>query len=168
MSNKTNHPSLFTDARVKESAIQIALLGHTDVEICKILSIAPSKFNLWKHKDTIWWEALKESKVNSDSEVEKSLRKRAMGYDVVETHITKEGQAIETNKHIPPDTVACIFWLKNREPERWRDRQEISHSGNIQYQYKDMTDDELIARSRKSGLDLPERIKRRIGTQSQN
>lgn len=34
------------------------------------------------------------------------------------------GQLVETKEvieEIPPDTSACIFWLKNRMPERWRD-----------------------------------------------
>jgi hypothetical protein len=24
-------------------------------------------------------------------------------------------------QHVPPDVTACIFWLKNRDPEHWRD-----------------------------------------------
>lgn len=27
-----------------------------------------------------------------------------------------------TKKHVPPDTTAQIFWLKNRKPEQWRDK----------------------------------------------
>ena len=30
-----------------------------------------------------------------------------------------------------PDTTAQIFWLKNRRPDRWRDKQDIEHSGQI-------------------------------------
>ena len=26
--------------------------------------------------------------------------------------------------YIPGDTTAQIFWLKNRKPEKWRDKQE--------------------------------------------
>ena len=35
---------------------------------------------------------------------------------------------IETVKHYPPDTTAAIFWLKNRQVERWRDKQEVDHT----------------------------------------
>ena len=35
-------------------------------------------------------------------------------------------------KHIPPDTTAQIFWLKNRRPDRWRDKQQIEHSGTLE------------------------------------
>lgn len=37
-----------------------------------------------------------------------------------------------TVKHIPPDTTAQIFWLKNRRPDRWRDKQQIEHSGTLE------------------------------------
>ena len=36
-----------------------------------------------------------------------------------------------TIKHYPSDTTACIFWLKNRKSENWRDRKEVEHSGEI-------------------------------------
>ena len=28
-------------------------------------------------------------------------------------------------EHVPPDTTAMIFWLKNRRPEQWRDKREV-------------------------------------------
>ena len=34
---------------------------------------------------------------------------------------------VETVEHYPPDTTAMIFWLKNRQPDRWRDRAEVEH-----------------------------------------
>lgn len=129
-------PSLFTDERVKEAIIQIALLGHKDTEICKIVSIGESTLNEWKLKDAEFAESLKEAKIKSDADVEKSLRKRAMGYDVVETLVDKKGEQFQTNKHIPPDTTACIFWLKNRQSERWRDTHEVKSDVNHNYNLK--------------------------------
>lgn len=37
----------------------------------------------------------------------------------------------EITKEVLPDTTAQIFWLKNRRPDRWRDKQDIEHSGQI-------------------------------------
>jgi hypothetical protein len=34
-------------------------------------------------------------------------------------------------EHIPPDVIACIFWLKNRRPELWRDKHDVEHSGEV-------------------------------------
>jgi hypothetical protein len=28
---------------------------------------------------------------------------------------------------LPPDVTACIFWLKNRDPQHWRDSQQMEH-----------------------------------------
>ena len=30
-------------------------------------------------------------------------------------------------EHVPPDVTACIFWLKNRDPQHWRDVQQMEH-----------------------------------------
>ena len=32
-------------------------------------------------------------------------------------------------KEVVPDTAAQIFWLKNRKPEAWRDKQNLEVSG---------------------------------------
>jgi hypothetical protein len=47
-------------------------------------------------------------------------------------------------KHVAPDTTAQIFWLKNRRPEEWRDRQEIHHH---------LTSAEDLAAARKRALE---------------
>ena len=35
---------------------------------------------------------------------------------------------IETKAHVPADPQLAMFWLKNRQPERWKDRMEVQHS----------------------------------------
>jgi hypothetical protein len=30
-------------------------------------------------------------------------------------------------EHVPPDVTACLFWLKNRDPQHWRDSQQLEH-----------------------------------------
>ncbi|VDG23679.1 helix-turn-helix domain-containing protein [Lactiplantibacillus mudanjiangensis] len=37
----------------------------------------------------------------------------------------------QAEKEVAPDTTAAIFWLKNRRPDKWRDRKELEHSGNL-------------------------------------
>ena len=34
-----------------------------------------------------------------------------------------------TTKEVAGDTTAQIFWLKNRKPAEWRDKQNIEHTG---------------------------------------
>ena len=31
-------------------------------------------------------------------------------------------EVVEEEIYIPPDTTAQIYWLKNRRPDKWRDR----------------------------------------------
>lgn len=51
-----------------------------------------------------------------------------MGYSHPETHVSNYmGDITKTEliKHYPSDTVAAFIWLKNRQPEKWRDKIEI-------------------------------------------
>lgn len=32
---------------------------------------------------------------------------------------------IEEQQYIPPNTTAQIFWLKNRQPKKWRDKVDV-------------------------------------------
>lgn len=45
---------------------------------------------------------------------------------------TKEVVSKRVTKHKSPETLAQIFWLKNRMPDQWRDKQEINHSGGLE------------------------------------
>ncbi|BFH60735.1 transposase [Paenibacillus azoreducens] len=51
----------------------------------------------------------------------------------------------EKTKEVSPDVTAQIFWLKNRRPNKWRDKQEIGHSGSVDVNnpLQGLTTDEL-------------------------
>jgi hypothetical protein len=46
-------------------------------------------------------------------------------------------------KFIPGNSTAQIFWLKNRKPNEWRDKQQIEHSGNVGLDISYMSDEDL-------------------------
>ena len=103
------------------------MLGATDADMARFFKVTVSTFNLWKLKHPKFSEALKVSKDQFDQRVEISLAQRAIGYSHPEDKIFfKDGKVVtvETTKHYPPETTACIFWLKNRQPETWRDVRE--------------------------------------------
>ncbi|GAX04083.1 hypothetical protein IWT140_01720 [Secundilactobacillus pentosiphilus] len=58
---------------------------------------------------------------------------------------TKDVVVRQVEKDVPPDTTAIIFWLKNRKPEAWRDKQDVNLGGDIgvRRSMKNLTDDEL-------------------------
>lgn len=90
------------------------------------MKIVPSTFYVWKEKFPEISEALKKGKEIIDFEVEQALLKRALGMTVKETRreVDANGRkrVIEIVHEIAPDTKAQIFWLKNRKPDKWRDR----------------------------------------------
>lgn len=105
--------------------------GLDDVALSKILHIVPSTLYEWKKEYPKLSEAIKRGKDDYDTGmVEVSLRQRANGYYHPEEKIfCNNGEILtyETTKHYPPDPASMIFWLKNRHPDRWRDKQEIDH-----------------------------------------
>lgn len=101
--------------------------GLTDVELAKELKVQPSTLYKWQRQYPEFAEALKLGKDNPDDRVEKSLYHRAIGYSYDAVKIMQyQGQPVVVpyTEHVPPDTTAAIFWLKNRRREEWRDRHE--------------------------------------------
>jgi hypothetical protein len=57
-------------------------------------------------------------------------------------------------EHVPPDVTACIFWLKNRDPQHWRDTRQLEHVlGKYIISDQPMTEEEW-ARERADVLDV--------------
>lgn len=106
--------------------------GLTDEQLAAKLGITATTLYDWKSKYPVISEALKRGKEVVDVEVENALLKRAMGYEYTETRTetADDGtvKTIVTQKTMPPDTTAQIFWLKNRRPAVWRDKQQVEHS----------------------------------------
>lgn len=110
-------------AEYAKQAEKLCRLGATDAELADFFEVTVSTISLWKVKNPKFSEALKLGKGPADERVEASLYHRATGYSHPEDDIrTVNGQLVitPTTKHYPPDTTACIFWLKNRRPDQWR------------------------------------------------
>jgi len=111
-----------------------ALEGMIEKDIAAKMGVSVSTFEMYKNTIPEFLQALKRGKAPIDTEVENALLKRALGFDYEETKTTTEDDKIKfetSTKHAAPDTTACIFWLKNRKPKEWRDKQDIEHSGNM-------------------------------------
>lgn len=100
------------------------------------MGIVLSTLCVYKNKFPEIKEALKRGKAPVDIEVENALLKRALGYEyeevTTEIFSTPDGgerkHIKKTKKQVPPDTTAQIFWLKNRRPDVWRDKREITQA----------------------------------------
>jgi len=115
-------------------AEKLCKLGATDLEVADFFGINVATLYRWKGEHDEFCEALKSGKEASDNRVERSLFSRATGYEHDEVDIrVVMNQIVKTpiRKFYPPDTTAAIFWLKNRKPAEWRDKQELEHSGSV-------------------------------------
>lgn len=106
--------------------------GLSEEQIAKCMGISRSTLSEWKKRFPDIADNLKKSKQLADVKVENALFKRAVGYAYDEITYerkrdptTGEYKKIEVKrvtKEVQPDVAAQIFWLKNRRPERWKDR----------------------------------------------
>lgn len=123
-------------------------MGATMEELSNLLGVSLSTVWKWRHEH----EEFKNSIITGSDEfasrcIEVSLRERAEGYEydeikeegIIFTTKTHKGEKIEvpaikrtvTRKKIAPDPLAIIFWLRNRQPERWKDVRHII--GQVNY-----------------------------------
>lgn len=114
--------------------------GLTDEQLAHNCGINTSTLYDWKRKYPEISKALKKGKEVVDVEVENALLKRAKGFEYNEQTFERIWNPdlqkyIKVNtktvtKMITPETAAAIFWLKNRKPEQWREKQ-ADQSGAI-------------------------------------
>lgn len=106
--------------------------GLTDEDIARKMGVSMTTFYRWQQEHREIREALKRGKDVVDIQVENALLRRALGYSYNETTreleldpLTGEKTLKTTKvvtKQVAPDTTAQIFWLKNRRPNKWRDK----------------------------------------------
>lgn len=134
--------------------------GLSNEQIASNMGVAQSTLYEWQKKHLEISEALKTGKAISDIEVENALFKRATGFSFYEVTqeavLDKKGkpqfdhdgnQLLVTTKRVKkyqaPDTGAAAFWLKNRKPETWQEKQSVAVSGNINNPLEGLTTEEL-------------------------
>ena len=102
--------------------------GLTYEQIANNMGIGLTTLKEWRQKEPTIQATLKKGREVADYEVENALFKRAIGYTIKinEQKIDKDGCIHDLVKdvHIPGDTTAQIFWLKNRKKNEWRDKIE--------------------------------------------
>ena len=116
----------------------LAAAGATQGVIAARLGVEPSTVTNWKKEYPEFEEALRTGRelhieMQQVRKVESALYKRARGYEIVEEHTepdpdNPEQQRVSrrVTKHIPGDVRAQQFFLINRSPEKWKQRQEVT------------------------------------------
>jgi hypothetical protein len=116
-----------------EQVTKLCRLGATDKEIADFFEVTETTINNWKIQHTEFFESIKKGKIIADAEIAEKLYHRAIGYEHPDVDIRViDGEIVETDlvKYYPPDPVAAIFWLKNRQRKKWRDKVEQGFTDN--------------------------------------
>jgi transposase len=100
--------------------------GLTDEQISHNMGVSRSTLYEWKKNYPDFLDALKRGKEVIDRQVENALLKSALGFEYEEEMITNKGDVVKVKKYERPSNTAQIFWLKNRKPVDWRDKQELN------------------------------------------
>ena len=109
--------------------------GLTDEQISENMGINRRTLTDWKNKYDPISLTLKRGKEVVDRQVENALLRRALGYEYEEVKEKFEGEELTertvTKKEVVPDVTAQIFWLKNRKPDKWRDKPDYEDTSAI-------------------------------------
>ncbi|MCU7583617.1 terminase [Riemerella anatipestifer] len=145
MENKVGRPTKYDANYHPAQALKFCLAGLTDAQMANLFEITEGTLNNWKNEHPEFLESIKKGKEEADANVASTLYKRALGhkekrqvpikvkqYDEHDRQIEKV-EVVEVEDYYPPETSAQIFWLKNRQPKAWRDRQdiELNQKGSI-------------------------------------
>ena len=114
--------------------------GLSLAQIAHNVGVADSTFRRWKEENEALSAAIKRGNAPVDLEVENAMLKSALGHKEtvrkaikVKTEKQKVGEGkiveehieyVDEEVYIPPQVVAQIFWLKNRRPDKWKDKVE--------------------------------------------
>lgn len=148
MANKTGRKNAYEEKILPKLALieGWARDGLTNEQIAKNLGISRTTFQKYAKDENELSEHLKRGKEISDYMVENELFKKATGFTQKEKRLFKikeveyengkrkrEKERIEEKEvdvYYPPELGAQVFWLKNRRPNKWRDKQEVHHEAD--------------------------------------
>jgi hypothetical protein len=128
--SKGGRPSGYSPEYVGQ-AEKLSKLGATVDGLADFFGVCSKTIERWAARYPEFCLALKIGGAPCDDRVERSLYHRATGYSFKSEKVFQfQGEIVRTAtvEHVPPDTTAAIFWLKNRRKEQWRDKSEVDQT----------------------------------------
>src|SRR5262245_18695248 len=124
MSNP-GHPTIYK-SEYSELAHNYCLLGATNEQLGTFLGVTRQTIYNWIEAHPDFAKSVAEGRHLADARVARSLYTRALGITQKVERTTKssngETKTVTNTLYYPPDSQACIFWLRNRSRCTWRDR----------------------------------------------
>ena len=132
----------------------------TDAEMAKEMGISSSTFYEWLKKHPEMSETVTRARTGADARavnervetalggvraLKKPIKIKTTTYDARGRRIDREKIVMaEEEVYIKADVKAQIFWLTNREPERWRNKVEaaIVDDNTVNYVFREATSEE--------------------------
>jgi hypothetical protein len=105
------------------------LLGATNEDLAGFFGVTRRTIDNWIAAHADFAAAVRSGRVVADMRVARCLYERAVGWQqTVERTVLRqrEEKVLKSIVNHPPDTRACIFWLRNRRRESWGDRVPVS------------------------------------------
>lgn len=136
MAKAKGRPSKYNPALHPTLVGYIARLYISDEEIAAQLNITEQTLNNWKKEHKDFFASLKKGKADRNKQVENALFKRCLGYEYEEKVYRPDENGkqklVEVKvKRQPPSDVAIIYFLNNRDPENWSNKNYHEHAGEI-------------------------------------
>ena len=122
----TGTPASYRAEYAEQGRKLCLLLGATDQDLAHFFNISPETLSEWLARVPDFATAIRAGKELADADVADRLHRRAIGYSHEAVRVFSD-RNVSYVESFPPDTSACIFWLKSRQPDRWRDKIEHEH-----------------------------------------
>lgn len=131
---KLGRPSDLT-ANIYHAIVHLSAQGKTKQEIADTLGFPRSTINYWTFVNENLKHDIHMAKSLADEAVELALFQSAVGFSHPEEKVfmTKGGRIVthETIKQYAPSVDACKYWLNNRKPKQWSNKEKLPDSGNL-------------------------------------
>jgi hypothetical protein len=104
------------------------MLGATNETLAARFDVCRRTIGSWIASIPEFSIAVKQGRAGADEAVVSSLFARATGMEQKMTKVfCHRGQPVTADYtvQLPPDVRACIFWLRNRQPEQWRENRPL-------------------------------------------
>ena len=119
-------------------------LGWSFIKIAKHFGVATKRLNEWKKTHPKFKEAISFDDRPIDNSVEMALIKLATGFEYTEEgteetvgKIGITSKEIQRTKIYPPNITAIMFWLKNRDPDSWKELSNIEMAATVSPQLEE-------------------------------
>lgn len=146
-------PSEYRREFAEQARKACLLWGATDEEIADFFGVSAQTIYTWRKTHPEFEAAVRRGKAQADAEVVDRLYQRALGYrHLAFKFFNVEGKIVKKRyvEHFPPDTMACMYWLNNRQRTdgKWQHRAKIEHTGKGggPIEFRDLTEQEIDQR----------------------